>query len=234
MDFQSTFSAPIRGAGLIRQAYGHESVSVLDGGMARWVAEGMTTLQRPPVEVGDDEGLASEKFYAGWATRTISASGDKEEGYGLPSRADQVGVRAFEEMVFNSKAEEAGREVVLDARPAGRFLGTAPEPRAGLASGSIPHSLSLPFSSLLVPATPEKPYTTLQPVPALEAIFKETMGEETWDKVKAGEKGVVGSCGSGMTAAVLLLGLERCGVSKTGLYDGSWTEYTQLISLATK
>ncbi len=105
----------------------------------------------------------------------------------------------------------AGGELVLDARPAGRFAGSAPEPRAGLPSGHIPGSRSVPSSSLLNPDG-----TMLDPA-ALRASFAVAGAD--------GTRPIVTSCGSGVTATILSLGLLRAGLPQGAVYDGSWTEW---------
>ncbi len=102
-------------------------------------------------------------------------------------------------------------DLVLDARPAGRFAGSVPEPRAGLPSGHIPGSRNVPSASLLRPDG-----TMLDPA-ALRAAFA-AVGAD-------GARSVVTSCGSGITATILSLGLLRAGLPQGAVYDGSWTEW---------
>jgi thiosulfate/3-mercaptopyruvate sulfurtransferase len=102
-------------------------------------------------------------------------------------------------------------EIVLDARPADRFHARVPEPRAGLRGGHVPGSRSLPFTELLTAQQ------TLLPAAELRARF-ESRG------VNAGSR-VTTTCGSGLTAAVLNLGLEIAGFQMGALYDGSWAEW---------
>jgi thiosulfate/3-mercaptopyruvate sulfurtransferase len=104
------------------------------------------------------------------------------------------------------------REQVLDARSRGRFTGTEPEPRAGLRSGHIPGSLNLPYETLYRPED-----GTMLPVDALRRAFV-TAGVELG-------KPVVTTCGSGVTASVLALGLHLLGHDEVAVYDGSWTEW---------
>ena len=102
-------------------------------------------------------------------------------------------------------------DLVLDARPAGRFAGSAPEPRPGLPSGHIPGSRNLPSSSLLHPNG-----TMLNPAD-LRAAFA-AVGAD-------GTRPIVTSCGSGVAATILSLGLLRAGLPQGAVYDGSWTEW---------
>jgi thiosulfate/3-mercaptopyruvate sulfurtransferase len=104
-----------------------------------------------------------------------------------------------------------GGEQVVDARPAPRFRGEAPEPRADLRSGHMPGARNAPFPSLL---TAEG---TLRPIEQLAGVFREA-GVEL-------DAPVTTTCGSGVTAAVLLLALARLGKTDAALYDGSWTEW---------
>ena len=106
----------------------------------------------------------------------------------------------------------SGREQILDARAAGRFEGAAPEPREGLRSGHIPGSLNLPFADLLNAES-----QTLRSKEELAAAFA-AAGVDM-------KKPVVTTCGSGITAAVLALGLEILGHRDVALYDGSWSEW---------
>jgi thiosulfate/3-mercaptopyruvate sulfurtransferase len=101
--------------------------------------------------------------------------------------------------------------IVLDARAAGRFHGTAPEPRPGLPNGHMPGSVSLPNTELL------NPDGTMLPAERLRERFA-SAGVD-------GGKTVVTSCGTGVTAAILTLGLVRAGLAPGAVYDGSWTEW---------
>ncbi len=103
--------------------------------------------------------------------------------------------------------------LILDARPRDRFDGTAPEPRAGLRSGHMPESYSLPFGELVHDGA-------LKPHDELENIFK-TYGVED-----AGT--IVTTCGSGVTAAIISMALYEIGhTTVVRLYDGSWAEWGQ-------
>jgi thiosulfate/3-mercaptopyruvate sulfurtransferase len=106
---------------------------------------------------------------------------------------------------------QSRREIVLDARSADRFHARVPEPRAGVRGGHVPGSRSLPFTELL------SSEQTLLPPEQLRALFKARGVDE--------RSAVVTSCGSGLTAAVLNLGLEVAGLPMGALYDGSWSEW---------
>lgn len=137
-------------------------------------------------------------------------------------------------MVANANKGPTG-DVVLDARAVGRFTAEVPEPRPGLAGGHIPHSLPLPFSDLLNPATDDKPYTSLKTPEELRTILVDAVGgEDVWAELNAADgRHLVLTCGSGMTAAVLWLAqqivAEKEGRSAptAAIYDESWTGYAQ-------
>jgi thiosulfate/3-mercaptopyruvate sulfurtransferase len=108
-------------------------------------------------------------------------------------------------------AAKLGEAEILDARSAPRFRGEAPEPRAGLRSGHIPGSKNIPFADVL------NPDGTMKSPAALRQVF-EAAGVDL-------KKPAITSCGSGVTAAVLSLALERIGHRNHALYDGSWAEW---------
>jgi thiosulfate/3-mercaptopyruvate sulfurtransferase len=106
--------------------------------------------------------------------------------------------------------------------PSIRYLGTDPEPRPGLSSGHIPHSFSLPFNVFLqTHSSPNSStqFTTYLPLSEIHKAFVDAIGAEQAESVIKGERPIITSCGSGMTAGVLWLGLKLLGVDKVGLYD---------------
>jgi thiosulfate/3-mercaptopyruvate sulfurtransferase len=162
------------------RVFGHPNVVVLDGGLPAWMAAGGA------VEAGAPMPVAAGDFAAGFHPEKV---------------------RGLEAMRRNLVT---GEELVLDARAAGRFDGTVPEPRAGMRSGHIPGAVSLPFTELLENGR-------MLPAPALREKFA-SLG------VTAAQK-IVTSCGSGVTAAVVTLALAVAGLPEGALYDGSWSEW---------
>jgi thiosulfate/3-mercaptopyruvate sulfurtransferase len=100
---------------------------------------------------------------------------------------------------------------IVDARATDRFAGKAPEPRPNLRSGHIPGSHNLPHAKLL------NKDGTLKAPAEIERLFEEAGVDLT--------KPVVASCGSGITASVLALGLAEIGHRRAAVYDGSWSEW---------
>jgi thiosulfate/3-mercaptopyruvate sulfurtransferase len=107
-------------------------------------------------------------------------------------------------------ALSTGRAQIVDARPAARFRGEAPEPRPGLASGHMPGSYNMPYDTIVKDGR-------LIDRDGIRAAF-----------VAAGvdlSQPVITTCGSGVSAAILSLGMELAGAPAKALYDGSWSEW---------
>ena len=162
------------------RVFGHGNVSLLNGGLPKWLAE------RRPVE-SEVRPRATHSFTATFRPELVRAAQDL---------LDNVDSQAWQ---------------VADARAAGRFTGEEPEPRAGMRSGHIPGSTSLPFPKLL---TAER---TLRPAAQLQAAFAES-GIDL-------NAPLVTTCGSGVTACVLALGGYLIGATDIAVYDGSWSEW---------
>lgn len=163
------------------RVFGHERVSVLDGGFARWRALGFPT----------DSGVvkAIPRLFTG--------------RYRPELVRDLMDMRAW-------AANPHGQ--VLDARSPGRFEGRDAEPRAGLRSGHIPGSRSLFFMNLI-----DAESGCLKAAADLAEQFR-AAGTDL-------ERPLVTTCGSGVTACILALGLHELGRAVTPVYDGSWSEW---------
>ena len=108
-------------------------------------------------------------------------------------------------------ASKLGDHEIIDARPAARFTGAEAEARPGLRSGHIPGSRNVPWNTVLTGAG------TLKSPEDLRAVF-EAAGVDL-------AKPAILTCGSGISAAVLALALDRIGHRNHALYDGSWAEW---------
>ena len=108
-----------------------------------------------------------------------------------------------------SQVERDGR-LVVDARSAGRFAGTEPEPRPGLRSGHIPGSVNLPYTEVYDAAG------RLRDPVGLQELLRERVGERT---------DLTFSCGSGVTACVDALAATAAGYDDLAVYEGSWSEW---------
>jgi len=124
------------------------------------------------------------------------------------ARLDRAAIRTLNDVLDNLGS---GREQVVDMRPAGRFSGVDPEPRAGLRGGHIPGSHSLPYAELVAPDG------TLLPPDLLEQRLRDAGVDP--------HAPVVATCGSGTSACTLIHALHLLGHNQAALYDGSWTEW---------
>ncbi|WP_126974895.1 3-mercaptopyruvate sulfurtransferase [Frigidibacter oleivorans] len=119
--------------------------------------------------------------------------------------------RLVKDVTEVAAASKLGDPQIVDARSAPRFRGEEPEPRPGLRSGHIPNSRNLPFGRLL------NADGTMRPVEELRQAFTQAGVDLA--------KPAITTCGSGVSAAILSLALERIGHRDHALYDGSWTEW---------
>jgi thiosulfate/3-mercaptopyruvate sulfurtransferase len=135
-------------------------------------------------------------------------SGWREPAHGeFKAHLDPALVRDLEAV---REALAGGTAQLVDARPAGRFRGETPEPRAGLRGGHMPGACNVPWSSLVSDGA-------LLPAEGLAAAFR-TSGVDL-----AGP--IITTCGSGVSASLLALALARLGRFDVPVYDGSWTEW---------
>ncbi len=115
-------------------------------------------------------------------------------------------------------AAKLGDYEIVDARSPARFRGQEPEPREGLRAGHIPGSKNVYYQDLL------NPDGTMKSVDELRAAF-ESAGVDL-------QKPVISTCGSGVTACIIDLALERIGHRRHAVYDGSWSEWGMYDDLA--
>jgi len=115
-------------------------------------------------------------------------------------------VKDIEAIKTNLKTKTA---IVIDARSEGRFNGTSPDPRPNLKSGHIPNSINLPYSQVLENGK-------FKSEKKLTEIFK---------TLKLDNNPLIFTCGSGITACILMLASELVSKNPKAVYDGSWTEW---------
>lgn len=106
------------------------------------------------------------------------------------------------------------RVTVIDARSRARFLAQAPEPRPGVRGGHIPDSLNLPFTEVLEGYRFKPPHKLAAVFAKLDPSVQPGNGHQ-----------LVFSCGSGITACIILLAAELAGYDQLSLYDGSWADW---------
>jgi thiosulfate/3-mercaptopyruvate sulfurtransferase len=163
------------------RAMGHNDVAVLNGGLKKWKAEGRPIEEGAPIR-------RSERHY----TPRLNADLIRD----LDEMRALVGKRSAQ---------------IVDARSAGRFAGTEPEPRPSLKGGHIPGSSNVHYATLL------NPDGTLKSKDELARAFAEAGISPSAP--------VVTTCGSGVTASILSLALAVLGQTNAAVYDGSWAEW---------
>jgi len=176
-----------------------------------------------------DEGNLFSAPRAWWMLKTFGVAqvsilagglqGWKEAGFALATgnvnlpegefeaHADESRVKRLTDVLLIS--HEGGAQIV-DARAANRFNAEVDEPRPGLHRGHIPNSLNVPWNTLVEQGK-------LKPEAELRRLFANAGVDIT--------QPVVASCGSGVTAVVLILALTTLGARDATLYDGSWGEW---------
>ena len=161
------------------RTFGAHDVAILDGGFAKWQAEGRETESGKP--------SLRHRHFTIWA--------------------DDKGVRTLDQMKANF---DSGAEQVVDARSSARFTGEEPDPRPATHPGHIPGSVNIPYREFF------NEDGTWKNAPALRAAF-EAEGIDL-------DKPLVATCGSGITAAVVVFAAHLLG-NQAALYDGSWAEW---------
>jgi thiosulfate/3-mercaptopyruvate sulfurtransferase len=162
---------------------GLTDIAVLNGGFGKWQAEGR------PVQTGEPRRRSERHFTPRVNFSLVRDLGDVKALLG--GTATQI----------------------VDARAAGRFAGTAPEPRPVSRAGHIPGAKNLPFAELLNPDGTMRSAGEVRAIAASHGI----------DSAKP----VVASCGSGVTACVVALALATAGNETAAVYDGSWAEWSE-------
>ncbi len=160
--------------------FGAHDVAILDGGIAKWKAEGR------PLETGKP--ALRHRHFTVWK--------------------DDSGVRSKADMLANLDSKQSE---VVDARGADRFAGEAPDIRPGVATGHIPGSRNLPYGNVF------NADGTWKRGDALQAAFDDAGIDLA--------KPMITTCGSGMTAAIVLFAARLLGKKDVALYDGSWSEW---------
>ncbi len=164
------------------QYFGHKEVSILDGGLVKWLKE------KKEIETGKGKKYPKTNFKV-------------TENKSMLKIYDDI-----KNNIINNQFQ------VIDARSKGRFLGTEPEPRANLKSGSIQNSINLPWNECIDPET-----KCFLDKSLLEKKFKAL-------KIKL-DQPVVFSCGSGVSACVIGKAFNIVNNNEPVIYDGSWSEW---------
>ncbi|XP_029997783.1 3-mercaptopyruvate sulfurtransferase-like [Sphaeramia orbicularis] len=162
------------------RVFGHSLVSVLDGGMKNWKAEG----------------------------QAVTSEYSKPDRTQFKATFNQSWVKSYEDILENIRTKQVQ---VVDARSAGRFRGTEPEPRDDTLPGHFANAINMPFTSFMDESG--KSVGTED----LSRLFKEAgvdLDQPLWV-----------SCGSGVTACHVVLAAHQLGYPGACVYDGSWTEW---------
>jgi thiosulfate/3-mercaptopyruvate sulfurtransferase len=163
------------------RVFGHDRAAVLDGGLPAWIAAGHATEAGEPLPAPS---AVYAPAFRPWLLKDIRD-------------------------VLGNVAEP--HAVLVDARPAARFRGEAPEPRPGMRGGHVPGSTNLPHAALL------NADATFRPASELRALLK--------DAGVDGTRPAIASCGSGVTACAIAFAAHLAGLPDVAVYDGSWAEW---------
>ncbi|XP_027170489.1 thiosulfate/3-mercaptopyruvate sulfurtransferase 2-like isoform X2 [Coffea eugenioides] len=183
------------------RVFGHDRIWVLDGGLPRWRASGFdveSSASGDAILKASAASEAIEKVYQGQRVGPITFQTKFQPN--LVWTLDQV----------RENIEEKTHQHI-DARAKPRFDGVAPEPRKGIRSGHVPGSKCVPFPQML------------------DGSQSLLSADELKKKFEGGgislDEPIITSCGTGVTACILALGLHRLGKTDVAVYDGSWTEW---------
>jgi thiosulfate/3-mercaptopyruvate sulfurtransferase len=166
------------------RVFGHNHVSVLSGGLPKWLAE------ERPLSSGP-QNILKKQFVA---------------------KFKQNLVKNINQIIQNVEVQNSQ---MVDARSEGRYHGTEAEPRHDLRQGHIPGAISLPFQKLLDPEN----FMIMRSADELTSSILEANIDLN--------KPLISSCGSGVTAAPLVLALYLLGYTEAAIYDGSWAEWAR-------
>lgn len=171
--------------------FGHRHISVLDGGLKKWVAEGR------PTESGNAPPVMKSVFSAQCSPEMLAS---------------------YQEVIdinLSHLAGNANTKQIVDARSKGRFLGLDPEPNPSITSGHMAGSINLPWTELINPVD-----GTL--------LSKDLLLKAFTDHGVDVNLPLIATCGTGVTACVILIALDSIGACDCSLYDGSWSEWASL------
>ncbi|WP_109832090.1 sulfurtransferase [Reichenbachiella versicolor] len=169
------------------KAFGHEDVSVLNGGLPEWIKQGNQTVN---------------EYESTFDTGDFTFSGE------------EIDIKYYEDILRNIDSD---KYLLVDARSIGRFEGTESEPRKSIKSGHIPRSINIPYTEVLE-----------------NGLFKSTKElTEIFKSIKEDKRELVFTCGSGVTACIILLASELVFQDKKYVFDGSWTEWATRQNLLT-
>ena len=186
-DDQGVYSSPR--AWWIFRTLGYDNVFILDGGLPKWLAEGL------PIECKHNS-----------TSQNIDSCSNTLQ-------CNSTAITTSDMLLLNIKSEKS---LVIDVRSEERFLGVAAEPRPGVRSGHIPKSINLPFG-LVIDSIKYKSTNDLK---------------AQFDKIGChNDVGIIFSCGSGITACIVLVAAIIAGFDNVSLYDGSWAEWGSNESL---
>ncbi|XP_058105422.1 thiosulfate/3-mercaptopyruvate sulfurtransferase 1, mitochondrial-like [Magnolia sinica] len=183
------------------RVFGHDKVWVLDGGLPRWRASGYdveSSASGDAILKASAASEAIEKVYQGQSVGPTT----------FHAKLQPHLLWTLEQVKQNIEGQTHQH---VDARSKARFDGVAPEPRKGIRSGHVPGSKCIPFGQMLDSSQ------TLLPAAELAKKFEQ-------EGISL-DHPVITSCGTGVTACILALGLHRLGKTDVVVYDGSWTEW---------
>ncbi|KAJ4770973.1 Sulfurtransferase [Rhynchospora pubera] len=183
------------------RVFGHDKVWVLDGGLPQWRSSGYdveSSASSDAILKASAAREAIEKVYSGQPVgpTTFEAKLQPHLLWNLDQVKDNIDVQSHQH---------------IDARSKARFDGVAPEPRKGIRGGHVPNSKCIPFAQMLDSSQ------MLLPASELRKRFE--------DEGISLDRPLVTSCGTGVTACIIAMGLHRLGKSDVAVYDGSWTEW---------